>query len=164
MAGFGVSPMQETTAQMQVRFGLQQRMKNGASWFYWIAALSAINTGVVLSGSNWHFLAGLGITDVITYIAQKAGNLGMIVAIMMNALALGVFVLFGVFAGKKQLWAFVVGMTFYGLDALIYLLGQEWISIAFHAFVLFQVFKGMQAARQLSQLEEQLPHTIAATS
>lgn len=163
MAGFGTAPSQDSVlaAQIQQKLVLQARMKGGANWFYWIAGLSAINCAIVLSGSNWHFLAGLGITDIISYIAQKAGSTGTLIGIVLNALALGVFVMFGAFANKKQTWAFIVGMLFYGLDALIFLLaGPDILSIAFHAFALFQIFKGMQATNALKELERQLPPTI----
>lgn len=165
MAGFGTAPSQDSilAAQIQQKLILQGRMKSGANWFYWIAGLSAVNSAIVLGGSNWHFLAGLGITDIIAYIAQKAGSTGTVIGIVLNALALGVFVMFGVFANKKQIWAFIVGMLFYGLDALIFLLaGPDFLSIAFHAFALFQIFKGMQAANALKELESQIPPTIVA--
>jgi hypothetical protein len=32
----------------------------------------------------------------------------------------GVFVLFGVFATKKHLWAFIVGMILYALDGMFF--------------------------------------------
>lgn len=165
MAGFGTAPTQDSilAAQIQQKLVLQARTKGGANWFYWIAGLSAINSAIVLSGSNWHFLAGLGITDIIAYAAQKAGSTGTLIGIVLNALALGVFVMFGVFANKNQTWAFVVGMLFYGLDALIFLVfGPEFLSLAFHAFALFQIFKGMQAANALKALESQMPPTIVA--
>jgi hypothetical protein len=165
MAGFGTAPTQDSilAAQIQQKLVLQARMKGGANWFYWIAGLSAVNSAVVLSGSNWHFLAGLGITDIIAYAAQKAGSTGTLIGIVLNGLALGVFVMFGVFANKRQTWAFIAGMLFYGLDALIFLvLGPEILSLAFHAFALFQIFKGMQAASALKELESQMPPTIVA--
>src|SRR5512146_50981 len=165
MGAFGTAPAQDTVlaGQIQQKLVLQARMKSGASWFYWIAGLSAINSAIVLGGSNWHFLAGLGITDVISYIAQGMGNVGTLVGIVLNALALGVFVMFGVFAHKKHTWAFIVGMSFYELDALIFILfGPDFLSIAFHAFALFQIFKGMQAANALKELESQMPPTIVA--
>ena len=43
---------------------LAAQTTNGASWFYWIAGLSAINSVVYLSGSDWSFLAGLGLTQL----------------------------------------------------------------------------------------------------
>ncbi len=167
MAGFSTAPAQDPalTALIQQKLVLEAKMKGGAGWFYWIAILSAVNSAVVLSGSHWHFLAGLGITDVITYIAQRAGNIGIVVAVLLNALALGVFVLFGVFALRRQTWAFIVGMTVYGLDALIFLVGgPDLFSILFHIFALFQIFKGMKAMDELEDLESQNPHLKVASA
>lgn len=167
MEGTATAPAQdfELAAQIQKKLETEARMKGGASWFFWIAGLSAINSAIVLGGSNWHFLAGLGITDVIAYIAQQTGSIGTMIAIVLDALVFGMFILFGVFARKRQTWAFIVGMTFYGLDGLIYLLGgPEYFSIAFHVFVLFQIFKGMQAAKELSGMEMQTPQVVVASA
>lgn len=163
MAGFGVAPGSDPlTAQVQQKLTLEHRMKGGASWFFWIAGLSIINSVIIMSGSNWHFLAGLGITDIISLIAAKAAAAGTIIAILMNAAVAAVFILFGIFASKRQTWAFVVGMTFYGLDALLLLPMEMWLGIAFHAFVLFQIFKGMQAGNQLKELEASMPPAVVA--
>ncbi len=163
MAGFGVTPATDAiTAQVQQKLTLEHRMKGGAGWFYWIAGLSIINSVIIMSGSNWHFLAGLGITDIISVVASKAGAAGTIIAVALNAIVAAVFIMFGVFASKRQAWAFVVGMTFYGLDALLLLPMQMWLGIAFHVFVLFQIFKGMQAASELKELEASMPPTIVA--
>lgn len=40
-------------------------VKNGANWFYWIAALSLINTVILMSGGSVSFLFGLGTTQII---------------------------------------------------------------------------------------------------
>jgi hypothetical protein len=164
MAGFGTAPTQDTVlaAQIQQKLVLQSQMKGGASWFYWIAGLSIINSVIALSGSDWHFIAGLGITEIVDYIAKGAGNGGMIVAVMLDAFAAGMFVLFGVFSNKRQTWAFIIGMTFYGLDALIWILGQFWLGIAFHVYVLYRIYLGMKAANQLGELEKTMPPTIVA--
>src|SRR5216117_2936789 len=39
------------------------QLKSGASWFYWIAGLSLINSIVAFTGGQWAFLFGLGITQ-----------------------------------------------------------------------------------------------------
>jgi len=164
MAGFGTAPSTgELTAQLQQKLALEHRMKSGGGWFYWIAGLSIINSIIILSGSNWHFLAGLGITDIISVFAMKAGSAGTIIAIALDAIVAAVFIMFGAFATKRQTWAFAVGMTFYGLDALLLVPLQMWLGVAFHAFVLFQIFKGMQASNELKELEANMPVTIVAT-
>jgi hypothetical protein len=52
----------------------QAGVKRGAGWFDWIAALSLINSLIALFNGNWHFLLGLGITDLVTYAAQRSGS------------------------------------------------------------------------------------------
>ncbi len=164
MAGFGTAPAQDTVlaAQIQQKLTLQSQTRGGASWFYWIAGLSVVNSIIALSGSQWHFIAGLGITEIIDYVARGAGNAGTVVAIMLDAFAAGMFVLFGVFAAKRQSWAFIIGMVFYGMDALLWILGQFWLGIAFHIYVLFRIYSGMKAAGQLRELEQSMPPTIVA--
>jgi hypothetical protein len=164
MAGFGTVPAQNTvdTAQLQQRLILQSQIKGSASWFYWIAGLSVVNSAIALSGSDWNFIAGLGITGVIDYIAKGAGSAGIVVAVMLDAFAAGMFVLFGVFANKRQSWAFIVGMTFYGFDALIWLMGQFWLGIAFHIYVLYRIWTGLRASNQLREIERNMPQTIVA--
>ena len=48
------------------------RFRNGANWFYWIAALSLINTIIVFSGGDWAFFFGLGVTQVVDVIAVQS--------------------------------------------------------------------------------------------
>ena len=76
----------------------------------------------------------------------------VVVAIALNALIAGMFILFGVFAHKGHLWSFVVGMILYALDGLIFAIASDWLAAGFHVFVLYWLFNGFRAARQLQQL------------
>lgn len=125
------------------------QLKSGASWFYWIAALSLVNSIVAFTGSDWRFIIGLGITQIFDAIGHEMASAGKIVALVLDLLAAGVLVVFGVFANKGHLWAFVTGMVLFALDGLIFLLVQDWIGVAFHAFVLYCLFRGAQACRRL---------------
>src|SRR5437867_3953001 len=98
------------------------QLKSGASWFYWIAGLSLVNSVVAFTGSGWSFILGLGITQVIDVFGQSLESGGKLVMLILDVVAAGVFILFGVFAHKRHTWAFVVGMLLYALDGLIYLL------------------------------------------
>lgn len=122
---------------------LVARMKSGGSWFYWIAGLSLINTIAAVTGSGWGFIVGLGITRLLD------DYVGGPVAITVDVLIAGLFILFGVFANKAQLWAFVVGMAVYTLDGLVFAMAGAWLAAAFHVFVLFCLVNGFRAARQL---------------
>ena len=130
---------------------LEKQLKGGGSWFYWIAGLSLVNSVVALSGSGTRFILGLGITQIFDELAKGMGSgAGLAVAVVLDLLAAAVFVFFGVFANKRHTWSFIVGMALYALDGLIYLIGQEWLGVGFHAFALFCLFRGFKACRALN--------------
>lgn len=59
---------------------------------------------------------------------------------------------FGVFACKRHVWAFIVGMVLYAGDTLLTMLLGLWLGVAFHAWVLFSLFVGVKAAIQVNKL------------
>ncbi len=140
---------------------LQERVQSGARWFYWIAALSVINSIIVVSNGNWSFLAGLGITQIIDALAYDisgtVGNTAIVIAMTLNATVAGAFVVFGLQAGKRQHWAFITGMVIYALDGLIFLWAESWFSVGFHVFALYCIFQGFRASRKISELEQMSP-------
>ena len=127
------------------------QMRSGASWFYWIAALSLVNSFAAFSGSTWRFIVGLGITQVFDAFASEIGASGKAVALGLDLMAAGVFVVFGVCAHKAQSWAFVVGMVLFALDGLVFLLAQQWLDVGFHVFVLYCLFRGLKGCRALKR-------------
>ena len=133
--------------------------KSGANWYYWIAGMSVVNSIVVLFFSgDWHFIVGLGITQVIDAIAMEitkdmTGGIAILKALAFGfdtAVAL-VFALFGFLANKRMGWAFVVGMVLYGLDGLLLLLVGDYFSFGFHVFALFCIGKGYSALRTINR-------------
>lgn len=124
------------------------QMKSGASWFF--AALSLVNSISAFTGGDWRFFLGLGITTIIDLFGQRVEGSGKIIALVLSLIVAGVLILFGVLAGKRHTWAFIVGMALFALDGLIFLLDQDWIGVAFHAFVLYCFFRGLQACRTLN--------------
>ena len=134
-------------------FELDRRVKSGGSWFYWIAGLSLINSIVAFSGSDGGFIVGLSITQVIDAILNGSGGSAKVIALVLDVIAAGIFALFGVFACKRHVWAFFVGMGIYVLDTLLTVLTQYWLGVAFHAWVLFSLFIGVKAAMQANKLE-----------
>ena len=127
---------------------LDKRLKSGGSWFYWIAGLSLVNSIVAFSGSGYGFIVGLSITQVIDSLLQSAGGGARAIALALDVIAAGVFVLFGVFACKRHAWAFIVGMVLYAGDTLLTMVLGLWLGVAFHAWVLFSLFIGLKAAMQ----------------
>lgn len=114
-----------------------------ASWFWWIAGLSLVNTVLIHSGSETSFAIGLGFTLIVDAMLQGLKP----VAFAIDMLAIGTIVALGVFARKGHVWAFVVGAILYGLDTLIYLPLQAWIAVVFHVVAVVFLVRG---ARKLS--------------
>jgi hypothetical protein len=127
---------------------LERRRRLGARWFYWVAAVSLINTVVALAGQHWRFIIGLGTAQVADALALRTGH-GWAPALLLDLVLTGGFVLLGYLALQRHLWAFAVGFAVYALDGLIFLAARNWIGLGFHVFVLVMVFKGLQAAHQL---------------
>lgn len=124
------------------------RLRSSASWFYWVAALSLVNSIVAVSGGNWRFIFGLGITQVFDGIGMNFESAGRIIALGLDLLTAGLLVLFGIFANKSQMWAFLVGGILLALDGVLMLIAQDWIGVAFHAFVVFRLFQGFALCRR----------------
>jgi len=156
MASTGVAPAQASERAQQVdqraavaKMVTAARARAGAKWFYWIAGLSMINSLAVMSGGNFHFVVGLGITPVVDAMARQAGSMGSVLDIVINGFVSGLFVLFGYFAVKAQKWAFMVGMGLYALDGLLLLGAKDFLGMAFHAYALFAIYRGLTAAEQV---------------
>ena len=132
---------------------LERRVKSSGSWFYWIAGLSLINSIAVFSGSGYGFIVGLSITQIFDHLLQSAGGNAKAVALVVDVLVAGVFVVFGVFACKRHVWAFIVGMLLYVGDMLLTMLLGLWLGVAFHVWVLFSLFVGVKATMQMNKLQ-----------
>ena len=128
---------------------LLRRMKSGASWFYWIAGISVVNSILVMSGSAWGFALGLGVTSILDHVAAGARAEAKAVAIALNVLAAGIVAMFGYFASKGQAWAFITGMALLAVDTALTGLFQMWLSLALHAFALVSIFTAYRASREL---------------
>lgn len=139
---------------------LEAKLRVGANWFFWIAALSTVNAFMILSEANRHFLVGLGITELVNGIAvavakqaPNAATIATAVAVVMTFMIAGVVALFGLGARKRMSWVFILGMTLYALDGLLFVLFGDWLSIAFHVVALLGIFRGLSACRELHAME-----------
>jgi len=130
---------------------MHRRVTSGGSWFYWVAGLSLVNSFAALSGGNWGFIFGLQITQLIDHFARETGGNAKAIAMALDVVVAGIFVLFGVFACRRHTWAFIVGMILYRLDALLTVFFQYWLGVAFHVWVLFSLLVGLKAALQINR-------------
>jgi len=148
---------------------LHARGTSGAGWFYWIAALSLINSVILLSGGDRHFVVGLGVTLIADVVAKEVANQNPEIAMVAKGIAFGfdlfvaaIVCLFGWLSRRPILPIFVVGMILYLLDGLIYVLAGEWLSVGFHAFVLLGMWSGFSAYREMRQIRAALEQRLAA--
>ena len=132
-------------------------VQSSASWFWWVAGLSLINTVGAMLDSSYGMVLGLGITqflDAIFLYGADGESVQPTLAVRGIHLALvlavaGVFVAIGVFAKRHSAMAFVVGMALYLADSLIYVVASDWIGVGFHAFVLFMLWGGYSTLRAI---------------
>jgi hypothetical protein len=135
----------------------EPEVMSGASWFWWIAGLSLVNSIMTHSGSDTGFIIGLGFTLVADNIFAEY----KVVAFIVDALAIATILGLGFFARKGHFWAFVVGMVLYTLDAGIYLLAQDWMAVAFHGLALFYLVRGAMKLRAALKAAAEPPPVIA---
>lgn len=138
----------------------EARIRSSANWFYWIAGLSLINTIILFTGGSLNFIFGLGITQVIDsfafYLVDQMGNIATYIAVAIDVFIACIFVLIGRFAGRRMKWAFIVGLIFYAIDGAFFLLWSDYLSIAFHVWAVYSIYKGIPAMKQLKEIEYQL--------
>jgi len=146
---------------------LTQSFKSGANWFYWIAGLTIVTSVIAFGGGGIRFLISLGITQIIDGVAQaistEGGGAARVVALVLSLLISGVFIIFGWLANQKMLWAYIVGMVLFGLDGLLSLVAQDWIGVIAHGVVLFFLFRGFQAGRDLVSMEKAMAQSAPQT-
>jgi hypothetical protein len=149
------SMMLENEKDRSEKTKIEDKLKSGANWFFWIAGLSFINSILFLCSGKWNFIVGLGITQLVDVIrldlVRAIGNAGYIVACALSAIAAGIFIFFGIFARKKRDWAFVAGMLAYAFDGQVFLLVQDYLGVGFHIFVLFLIAGGFKASKMLGE-------------
>ena len=132
----------------------QTAMKGGANWFYWIAVLSLINSLVIAFEGNLQFPVGLAMTQLLTGLgvgltAEGDSSPFLIVTIVISLVISIIFAGFGYYAGKGFGAAFIAGIIFYFLDAIIYLAFSDFFGVGFHVFALFFIVRGFLASRTL---------------
>lgn len=136
---------------------LDKKIKNGGSWFYWIAGLSLVSSICVLCGADWFFVAGLATTHVIDLVMRGfaeggAGPVVKVVALVIDLSAAALFVTLGIFSRKRQNWAFIAGIVLYSCDTLLTLIFQIWLGLFLHGWALFSLFVGLKAAKRWNEL------------
>jgi len=154
---------QVNLATMQQKMKLENQLKAGANWFYWIAGLSLINSLIFLFNGSMTFVVGLGITQFVDGIMMgiveflgsdgSTATLLRVIGLIINTGIAGMFAGFGYLGRKWKRWAFITGMVLYGLDVLLLIWVQDIFSILFHFLALAGLYKGMKAINDIKSLE-----------
>lgn len=146
---------------------LTEDIQKAANWFFWIAGLSLINSLIFYFSTGIYFVVGLGITQSVDGIFAGLMNGHSWIALIPSLIISGFFIYIGYRSRKYDKWAFVVGVVFYTLDALLYLYFREWLAVGFHIFALvmisrgfFKVFEYNKASRQFNEQAKMLTKPI----
>lgn len=152
--GYSMNDNENSSDQKLIedKLKLENAMKGGLSWFYWIAGLSIINTIMAYTKSETFFVAGLSTTFFVKAASSEFSSLNLFFNII-NAILIVSFIIFGKY-GKKNNLLIYIGMGVYCLDSLFFLYAGEWVSIGFHVFALYGIYIGLKSKNQLSKLNE----------
>jgi hypothetical protein len=156
---------QKLEQQVAARMAVEQRLKGAASWFYWIAGLSLINSVVVVAGGQIRFIIGMGVTSVVDEVARQAGGVGLAAGMVVNLFVAAACAAFGVLGNRRKVWAIWLGMVLYALDGLLLVLFQDWLSVAFHGYALYRIYQALGTIKALESLEPRpAPAVISSSS
>lgn len=147
-------------AMIEERLRVRSAFLSSANWFYWIAGLSVLNTVLVLFATDWMMLVGLGVTYVGAWFFSEMGVLGVLLTIGSTAFVAAFFALLGYFARQRKAWAFVLGIVLYAADGIIFVVFQDWLSVAFHVYVIYSIARGFRLLKQVADPED--PSEIVA--
>ena len=137
-------------AQEAARKKLEKVARNGGDWFFWIAALSALNTAARVFGQVGTLAFALGITQVIEDWGVPQGWRGTWATIAINLPIAGIFVVFGWYARKWRRWAFLAGLALYAVDALVFVMMRiDLWALGLHYLAWLFIFRGSKAAQEL---------------
>lgn len=131
------------------RLRVEIRMRAGADWFFWIAALALLDSylnhiGIVTEGAF-----GLGMASLARYAAEQWA-LGPVWMPFATGVVLPVFyVLVGLLARKRRRWAFALGLGVYAADAVLVVAEAALVAGGVHFVLLGLLAMGFVAARQL---------------
>ena len=159
-----------TRANLEEKINLENGVKGGGNWFYFIAAATAINTfSHVFLQADWTLFIGLGISGFIDGIAIGAvkinpnlAGLWKGLATVINLIAVSICVLFGIFARKQKSWAFIAGMIVVALDSLLFMLAQDWLAFGFHVIAVLSIRGGYNSLNQLNSINAGTPSSHLA--
>lgn len=140
---------------IEQKLRIEGEVKGAASWFFWIAALSIINSVLFMFNLQWNFVIGLGVTQLLDFLGKSLSesiSSGIkYFSLVINILLAALFVLIGLFAQKGSRKAFMTGIILYGLDAVMFILASDLLGVGFHIFAIYFMVRGFIACKKLNR-------------
>lgn len=133
------------------RSDLEQKAKNGSSYFYWIAFFAVLNQVMDKLASERSFVFGLGIPQYVnTQLASANSNTlwGIIIALAV------LFVVIGFFAQRKNQPIYIAGIAIYLVDMVFAILAQDVVSAVMHVVFTVLLVMGLIAMRKLTEMPQ----------
>ncbi|MGI6004943.1 MAG: hypothetical protein ACOX88_05970 [Christensenellales bacterium] len=139
-----------------------RKVRTGAMYFYFIAALTLLNSLML----HLNIMQGQVLLPASLYIVQLIDfnytelNLPVIVPILADILFVGLYVFLGYMAGRRdRKWAFQAGTIFYAADMILFS-GTEMnfdmiFSLIFGAFVIIMLMGGYRALKKLDEIQDE---------
>ncbi len=133
------------------------KVKKGANWFYWISALSIINTILSTFDAQVNFVLGLGLTQFCDGITSVMNNATIkYICIGFEILVCGFFFVCGNKGGEFSKPFFIAGMVVYVLDAVLVGYFGAILACVFHLYALFFIFNGYRAIAEYETIKAKL--------
>ena len=133
---------------------LRKELDDKANWLQTIGFFGVVNVVLVSLGINLRFIFTLSITDLGSSLAVNLfpGLLTSLTSILGALLVYLATYNLARFARRGHAWAFQAGAVVYTIDMFFWFLLGNYIEVAAHAFVLFQLSSGKRACDQLVNL------------
>jgi len=137
-----------------------RRFANG---FFWIAGLSLINMVALATDADFTMTLGLGVPLLVQVRAMAAGDDGgMLMSYLIGGGATALFIFLGMRARRIARWPFLLGMSLYAVDSLIFLAIPDWVSFGFHLFWLWFLSVGLTSVPPILAARRQAVPQAAA--
>ena len=146
-------PLPQTNPNQEVF--IDEDVRKAAHWFYWKAALTVINSILIMAGVYWQFFLGLTIPQFLHGILigvsqlEPSANVSPFqgVIFVISLIGSGLTVFFGYKAGQAKKWAIILGIIIFAFDGLLYLLTVSIFGILIHAYAIYSLSKGYSGCR-----------------
>lgn len=128
----------------------------GANWFFWLAALSVLNSLIVYFIGIRNTPFAFGVTQWIDGTTGAMTSEGWAPPLHLTWLSIDILIAaafagFGYFARKGNDVAILIGIVLYVVDTLLSIGLRDFFGFAFHLVGFFFLFRGLLASRHVRE-------------